>query len=59
MLFKISAVEMPDLLTMIFTYYEQCFDHFLEGDTELHSWEVLCELLKNKEARGIMCDVGM
>lgn len=37
----------------------QCFDHFLEGDTVLHSWEVLCELLRHVESRGIMCDVGM
>lgn len=36
-----------------------CFDHFLEGDTVLHSWEVLCQLLTSKETRGILCDVGM
>ncbi|UZJ54145.1 hypothetical protein CBS101457_003465 [Exobasidium rhododendri] len=36
-----------------------CFDHFLEGDTVLHSWEVLCELLKDKATYGILCDVGM
>jgi NAD+ synthase (glutamine-hydrolysing) len=36
-----------------------CLDHFLEGDTVLHSWEVLAKLLSNKEAMGILCDVGM
>jgi NAD+ synthase (glutamine-hydrolysing) len=36
-----------------------CLDHFLEGDTMLHSWEVLCEILKSQEAQGIVCDIGM
>ena len=37
----------------------QCYDHFLEADTELHSWEVLAELLSTDLTDGILCDVGM
>ncbi|KAL7006862.1 glutamine-dependent NAD(+) synthetase [Cystobasidiomycetes sp. EMM_F5] len=36
-----------------------CFDHFLEGDTVLHSWEVLAKILQSEVAQGIVCDVGM
>lgn len=36
-----------------------CLDHFLEGDTCLHSWEVLAKILTSEEAQGIVCDVGM
>jgi NAD+ synthase (glutamine-hydrolysing) len=36
-----------------------CLDHFLEGDTMMHSWEVLGEILKSEEAQCIVCDVGM
>lgn len=36
-----------------------CFDHYLEGDTVLHSWEVLAELLQTDATDGIICDVGM
>lgn len=36
-----------------------CFDHFLEGDTILHSWQILCELLSNKETFGLLIDIGM
>ncbi len=36
-----------------------CGDHFLEGDTLLHSWEVLTELLKSPLTNDILCDVGM
>ncbi|ORX33566.1 hypothetical protein BD324DRAFT_639339 [Kockovaella imperatae] len=36
-----------------------CLDHFLEGDTVLHSWEVLCELLQSETTKDIVCDVGM
>ncbi|KAF7356679.1 Glutamine-dependent NAD(+) synthetase [Mycena venus] len=36
-----------------------CLDHFLEGDTVLHSWEVLAKILDSEEAQGIVCDVGM
>jgi hypothetical protein len=30
-----------------------------EGDTTLHAWEVLAQLLAAPEARDIICDVGM
>ncbi|KAF5331469.1 hypothetical protein D9758_015504 [Tetrapyrgos nigripes] len=36
-----------------------CLDHFLEGDTVLHSWEVLAKILASEEAMGIVCDIGM
>ncbi|RDB23408.1 Glutamine-dependent NAD(+) synthetase [Hypsizygus marmoreus] len=36
-----------------------CLDHFLEGDTVLHSWEVLAKILSSEEAMGIVCDIGM
>ncbi|PKI85565.1 NAD(+) synthase (glutamine-hydrolyzing) [Malassezia vespertilionis] len=36
-----------------------CYDHFLEQDTELHSWQVLAELLSSDLTDGILCDVGM
>lgn len=36
-----------------------CYDHFLESDTELHSWQVLAEILQSDHTDGILCDVGM
>ncbi|KAG8884093.1 glutamine-dependent NAD(+) synthetase [Tulasnella sp. 332] len=36
-----------------------CLDHFIEGDTILHSWEILGNILENEAARNIVCDVGM
>ncbi|CAG8504749.1 9910_t:CDS:10 [Ambispora gerdemannii] len=36
-----------------------CFDHFLEGDTYLHSWEVLGKILESDDARNILLDIGM
>ncbi|KAJ6621395.1 hypothetical protein B0H10DRAFT_2018358 [Mycena sp. CBHHK59/15] len=36
-----------------------CLDHFLEGDTVLHSWEVLAKILSSEETQGIVCDIGM
>ncbi|KAL7414937.1 hypothetical protein BDY24DRAFT_385103 [Mrakia frigida] len=36
-----------------------CLDHFLEGDTMLHSWEVLAEIIDSEIAQDIVCDVGM
>jgi NAD+ synthase (glutamine-hydrolysing) len=36
-----------------------CLDHFLEGDTILHSWEVLAKILSSDETMGIICDIGM
>ena len=38
---------------------DPCYDHFLEPDTELHSWQVLAELLATDLTDGILCDVGM
>ncbi|TRM65351.1 hypothetical protein BD626DRAFT_217279 [Schizophyllum amplum] len=36
-----------------------CYDHFLEGDTELHSWEALQKILASDATVGIVCDIGM
>ncbi len=36
-----------------------CEDHFLEGDTFLHSWECLAEILKGNLTTDIVCDIGM
>lgn len=36
-----------------------CLDHFLEGDTVLHSWEILALILASDEALDIVCDIGM
>ncbi|KAF8433258.1 hypothetical protein L210DRAFT_3623180 [Boletus edulis BED1] len=36
-----------------------CYDHFLEGDTVLHSWEVLAKILADEDTMGIVCDIGM
>ncbi|KAI8320043.1 glutamine-dependent NAD(+) synthetase with GAT domain-containing protein [Martensiomyces pterosporus] len=36
-----------------------CYDHFLEGDTVLHSWEVLARLLEDRALDGILIDTGM
>ncbi|KAG1735523.1 hypothetical protein EDB19DRAFT_1896247 [Suillus lakei] len=36
-----------------------CYDHFLEGDTILHSWEVLAKILASDDTMGIVCDIGM
>jgi NAD+ synthase (glutamine-hydrolysing) len=36
-----------------------CLDHFLEQDTVEHSWEVLSELLLDRQLDGILYDVGM
>ncbi|KAL7418938.1 glutamine-dependent NAD(+) synthetase [Cryptotrichosporon argae] len=36
-----------------------CLDHFLEGDTILHSWEVLRTILRTEEVKDIVCDIGM
>jgi len=36
-----------------------CLDHFLEGDTVLHSWEILCKILLSPFCTDIVCDVGM
>ncbi|KAF7794441.1 hypothetical protein EIP86_005575 [Pleurotus ostreatoroseus] len=36
-----------------------CLDHFLEGDTCLHSWEVLAKILDSEVVKGMLCDIGM
>ncbi|KAJ1957299.1 glutamine-dependent NAD(+) synthetase, partial [Dipsacomyces acuminosporus] len=36
-----------------------CYDHFLEGDTVLHSWEVLAKLLEDRSLDDILIDTGM
>ncbi|CAE6350078.1 unnamed protein product [Rhizoctonia solani] len=36
-----------------------CLDHFLEGDTVLHSWEILGRIIQSEVVRGILCDIGM
>ncbi|TPX77966.1 hypothetical protein CcCBS67573_g00745 [Chytriomyces confervae] len=36
-----------------------CNDHFYENDTYMHAWEVLADILADKELHGIVCDVGM
>ncbi|CAG8450327.1 7364_t:CDS:10 [Ambispora leptoticha] len=36
-----------------------CFDHFLEGDTYLHSWEVLGKILESDDTKDILLDIGM
>ncbi|KAJ8294009.1 Glutamine-dependent NAD(+) synthetase [Rhodotorula toruloides] len=36
-----------------------CQDHFLEGDTQLHSWQVLVKILECEDAYDMVVDVGM
>lgn len=36
-----------------------CLDHFLEGDTFLHSWQMLAKILQDKDCHGILLDIGM
>jgi len=36
-----------------------CEDHFLEGDTYLHSWNSICKLLTSDLTKDILCDVGL
>ncbi|KAI8825625.1 uncharacterized protein EV422DRAFT_492150 [Fimicolochytrium jonesii] len=36
-----------------------CNDHFYEGDTYLHSWEVLAKLLEDDVCQDMLIDVGM
>lgn len=35
-----------------------CLDHFLEGDTFLHSWEVLADILADPVCEGMLIDIG-
>ena len=34
-------------------------DHHLEGDTELHAWESLADILAHEECQEILLDIGM
>ena len=36
-----------------------CYDHFLESDTFLHSWEMLSRILRDVSCREILLDIGM
>lgn len=36
-----------------------CLDHFLEGDTFLHSWEMLARIIQDADCQDILVDVGM
>lgn len=36
-----------------------CLDHYLEADTFLHSWEMLADILRNKDCHDIVIDIGM
>lgn len=36
-----------------------CEDHFLEGDTYLHCWQVIAELLRSDLTDDLLCDIGM
>ena len=47
------AANLRDLVT------DTNFDQLLIGDTYLHSWEVLGQILNSKEAEGMLLDVGM
>ncbi|GAD93546.1 glutamine-dependent NAD(+) synthetase [Paecilomyces variotii No. 5] len=36
-----------------------CLDHFLEGDTFLHSWEMLARIIQDPVCKDMLVDVGM
>jgi NAD+ synthase (glutamine-hydrolysing) len=36
-----------------------CEDHSKEYDTEIHSWQVVEELIESKVSNSILCDIGM
>jgi NAD+ synthase (glutamine-hydrolysing) len=36
-----------------------CLDHFLEGDTYLHSWEMMARILTHEDCQDILLDIGM
>ena len=36
-----------------------CLDHFLEGDTFLHSWEMLARIITSEDCKDILLDIGM
>lgn len=51
--YRKHATSLRDLVT------DTHFDQLLTGDTYLHSWEVLGQILTSKEAEGMLLDVGM
>lgn len=53
----ITSWRVSDKHTMV---HEACSrSAWILGDTGLHSWEVLADILKSEEARDIVCDIGM
>ncbi|KAM3070610.1 glutamine-dependent NAD(+) synthetase, variant 2 [Clarireedia jacksonii] len=36
-----------------------CLDHFLEGDTDMHCWESLSEIIQHPDCQDILLDIGM
>ncbi|KAM3073375.1 glutamine-dependent NAD(+) synthetase [Clarireedia jacksonii] len=36
-----------------------CLDHFLEGDTGMHCWESLSEIIQHPDCQDILLDIGM
>ncbi|KAJ1944719.1 glutamine-dependent NAD(+) synthetase, partial [Kickxella alabastrina] len=36
-----------------------CYDHFLESDTTLHSWQILGRLLQDRSLDNVLIDTGM
>lgn len=36
-----------------------CWDHFLEGDTYLRTWQMLADIIQSGATNGILCDIGM
>jgi len=36
-----------------------CLDHFLENDTYIHSWELLCRIISHPDCQDILLDIGM
>lgn len=36
-----------------------CYDHFLESDIYLHSWEMISQILQDVSCREILLDIGL
>ncbi|KAK5250814.1 glutamine-dependent NAD(+) synthetase, partial [Cryomyces antarcticus] len=36
-----------------------CYDHYLEGDTYLHAWEMLAKIIQHEDSQDILLDIGM
>ncbi|KAK8118050.1 glutamine dependent NAD+ synthetase [Apiospora kogelbergensis] len=52
-----ASVSLPVLL--VNTEIDHFPDHFKEGDTFLHSLEMLCRILSDESTWGIICDIGV